>query len=158
MDSMTVGTDGACSGNPGPTGWAWVAADGRWSAGALARSTNQAGELLGLLHAIVDHAHVRDLTIESDSAYAIGTYTSWMDGYMRRGWTTSAGKPVSNRGIVEQLVEAREARKRAGLSPVRLVKVKGHARPGTHPLNEAADARAVWARDQARTTEGTWRG
>jgi len=158
MSSMTVGTDGACSGNPGPTGWAWVAADGTWEAGALHRSTNQAGELLGLLHAIEAHTHVQDLTIESDSAYAIGTYTSWMDGYRRRGWTTSAGKPVSNREIVEGLVSAREQRRQAGLPPVRLVKVKGHARPGTHPLNEAADTRAVWAREKARTTEGRWQG
>ena len=41
---LTVGTDGACSGNPGPAGWAWVDEHGKWRSGGLARSTNQVGE------------------------------------------------------------------------------------------------------------------
>lgn len=150
--SLTVGTDGACSGNPGPAGWAWASADGEWASGAMRRSTNQAAELQALLEALNTFAAVPALTIELDSAYAMNTYLSWMDAHKRRGWRTGEGKPTSNREIIEGLVNARDARRAAGLPPVRLVKVKGHARPGTHPLNEAADAQAVAARLRAAAT------
>lgn len=160
-ESMTVGTDGACSGNPGPAGWAWAAADGTWASGAVPRSTNQATELQGLLEAITTFCDVPNLTVELDSAYAMNTYASWMDNHKRRGWRTGDGKPTSNREIIEALVNARDARRTAGLPPVKLVKVKGHARAGTHPLNEAADQRAVEARLRAArgladVATGTW--
>ena len=154
--ALTVGTDGACSGNPGPTGWSWVGQDGTWAAGSLLRSTNQVGELLGLLNAIRDHDDVVELTVELDSAYAMQTYAAWMDNHARRGWVTQAGKPTSNREVIEQLIAVRDARRAAGLPPVRLVKVKGHS---GHPLNEAADDRAVRARNRAARGEvGEWCG
>ena len=96
IDSYTVATDGACSGNPGPTGWAWVGEDGQWAAGALPQGTNNIGELLGLLNAIRDHRSVRELTVQADSKYAIDTYTKWMDGHARRGWKTAGGSPAKN--------------------------------------------------------------
>ena len=132
--------------NPGPTGWAWVDETGAWALGGVRRATNQVGELLGLLYGIVDHADVVHLSIESDSAYAIGTYTQWMDAHAARGWRTSTGKATSNREIIEQLLAARDARRRAGLPPVRLVKVKGHS---GHVLNTWADNRAVLAAQRA---------
>ncbi|NKY05609.1 ribonuclease HI [Cellulomonas hominis] len=161
MQSLTVGTDGACSGNPGPSGWAWAAANGTWAGGAMPRSTNQAAELAGLLQAITAFADVPALTIELDSAYALNTYASWMDAHKRRGWRTGDGKPTSNRDLIAALIDARDARRAAGLPPVKLVKVKGHARPGAHPLNEAADQRAVEARLRAArgladVVTGTW--
>ena len=55
-DRYIVATDGACKGNPGPAGWAWVGEDGNWAAGSLPEGTNNIGELLGLLYAITDHA------------------------------------------------------------------------------------------------------
>ena len=156
--ALTVGTDGACSGNPGPAGWAWVDQHGRWRSGGLIRSTNQVGELLGLLHAVRDHQHVRDLTIEIDSTYAMNTYLQWMDAHARRGWKTTAGKPTSNRDVIEQLITARDTRAAAGLPPVRLVKVKGHAN-GRHPLNDAADHQATTAARRARNHKvGPWEG
>ena len=81
-----VATDGACQRNPGPAGWAWVAEDGHWAAGSIEAGTNNIGELLALLHAIRDHAHVPRLTVQADSMYAINTYSSWMDGHARRGF------------------------------------------------------------------------
>lgn len=156
--ALTVGTDGACSGNPGPAGWAWVDEHGRWRSGGLTRSTNQVGELLGLLHAVRDHQHVTHLTIEIDSTYAMNTYLQWMDAHARRGWQTTAGKPTSNRDVIEQLIAARNARAAAGLPPVRLVKVKGHAK-GKHPLNDAADHQATAASRRARNHKvGPWGG
>lgn len=158
VDELTVATDGACSGNPGPAGWAWVDQTGRWRSGGLARSTNQVGELLGLLHAVRDHQHVRHLTVEIDSTYAMNTYLQWMDAHARRGWRTTAGKPTSNRDVIEQLIAARDARAEVGLPPVRLVKVKGHAN-GRHPLNDAADHQATTAARRARHSKlGPWEG
>ena len=158
IDTLTVATDGACSGNPGPAGWAWVDEHGAWRNGGLLRATNQVGELLGLLHAVRDHHHVRHLTIEIDSIYAMNTYSAWMDAHAARGWTTQAKKPTSNREIIEQLIAARDARRAAGQPPVKLVKVKGHSR-GKHPLNDAADDRATAASAQARAKQvGPWSG
>jgi ribonuclease HI len=139
-DRYTVATDGACKGNPGPAGWAWVGEDGHWAAGSIPNGTNNIGELLGLLHAIRDHAGVRDLTVQADSMYAINTYASWMDGHQRRGWLTSAKKPVANRDILEDLIAVRDARRAAGLPDVVLEHVRGHR---GHRLNSWADERAV---------------
>jgi ribonuclease HI len=156
--ALTVATDGACSGNPGPAGWAWVDEHGTWRNGGLLRATNQVGELLGLLHAVRDHHHVRHLNIEIDSIYALNTYKTWMDAHAARGWTTQAKKPTSNREIIEEMRAARDARRAAGQPPVHLVKVKGHAR-GRFPLNDAADDRATAASAQARDKQlGPWSG
>jgi ribonuclease HI len=149
-DRYTVATDGACKGNPGPAGWAWVGEDGNWAAGSLPQGTNNIGELLGLLHAITDHADVENLIIQADSKYAIDTYSSWMDGHRRRGWVTSAKKPVANREILEQLIAARDARRAAGKPDVVLEHVRGHA---GHRLNSWADERAVRASKHAAEGE-----
>lgn len=153
-DRYVVATDGACKGNPGPAGWAWVGEDGQWAAGSIVEGTNNIGELLGLLGALRDHAGVANLTIQADSRYAIDTYTKWMDGHARRGWKTAAGAPVKNREILEQLVAARDARRAAGLPDAVLEHVRGHA---GHVLNEWADERAVRAAAHAaRGTESAW--
>lgn len=137
-----VATDGACQGNPGPTGWAWVAEDGHWAAGSIAAGTNNIGELLALLHAIGDHAHVRHLRVQADSMYAINTYRSWMDGHARRGWKTSTGAPTKNVEILRGLIAVRDARRADGLPDVVLEHVRGHS---GHRLNGWADERAVRA-------------
>ena len=141
-----VATDGACQGNPGPAGWAWVAADGNWAAGAVPEGTNNIGELLGLLRAITDHADVENLHVQADSMYAINTYRTWMDGHRRRGWKTSTGQPTKNRDLLEQLIVARDARRAAGLPDVVLEHVRGHS---GHVLNSWADERAVRAAGHA---------
>lgn len=146
--ALTVGTDGACSGNPGPAGWAWVDEHGNYRAGGYSRGTNQLTELEALRRALHDHRDVSDLTIESDSMYAINTYSSWMFGHARRGWMTSAGKPVSNQETIAGLIAEHEYRHTQGLPPARLVKVKGHA-GGKHPLNDLADKYAVAASRRA---------
>ena len=159
VDTLIVGTDGACSGNPGPAGWAWVDQHGTWRSGGLMRGTNQVAELLAVLHAVRDHMHVVNLTIEIDSIYAMKTYMEWMDPAARRGWTTQAGKPTSNVEVIMDMMRARNARRDAGLPPVRFVKVKGHA-GGKYPMNDAADDRATNASAQVRTARavGPWAG
>ena len=145
-DRYVVATDGACKGNPGPAGWAWVGEDGHWAAGSIPEGTNNIGELLGLLYAITDHSDVRELVVQADSKYAIDTYEKWMDGHRRRGWKTSTGAPTKNVDILEQLIVARDARAAAGLPPVVLEHVRGHR---GHVLNEWADERAVRASEHA---------
>ncbi|WP_405373983.1 MULTISPECIES: ribonuclease H [unclassified Microbacterium] len=146
ISRYVVATDGACKGNPGPTGWAWVGEDGQWAAGSLPEGTNNIGELLGLLKAIVDHPDVRELVVQADSKYAIDTYEKWMDGHRRRGWKTSTGAPAKNRDLLEQLIDAREARRASGMPDVTLEHVRGHR---GHVLNEWADERAVRAAEHA---------
>lgn len=139
-DQYTVATDGACKGNPGPAGWAWVAEDGHWAAGSVPQGTNNVGELLAVLNAIRDHAHVENLLIQADSMYAIDSYTKWMDGHARRGWKTSTGAPTKNVEILRDLIEARDSRRAAGMPDVVFEHVRGHA---GHRLNGWADERAV---------------
>lgn len=142
MSTYTVATDGACQGNPGPTGWAWVGEDGNWAAGSLVEGTNNIGELLALLNALRDHADVDDLRIQADSMYAIDTYTKWMDGHARRNWKTSTGSPTKNVDILKSLIAARDDRRARGLPDAVLEHVRGHA---GHRLNSWADERAVRA-------------
>jgi ribonuclease HI len=145
-----VATDGACKGNPGPAGWAWVAEDGHWAAGSIPEGTNNIGELLALLYALRDHAGIADLTVQADSLYVINTFTKWMDGHRNRGWLTGAKKPVANVGILEQLILARDARRVAGLPDVVFEHVRGHS---DHRLNGWADERAVRAAEHAARGE-----
>lgn len=142
---VTVATDGACKRNPGPAGWAWVTADGRWGSGSLRAGTNNVGELLALLNALQRFGDIVSLTIEIDSAYVINAYDSWMDGWQRRGWVTAAGEPVANAEIMRALLTARNTRRAACLPDVTLVKVKGHS---GHVLNAWADIKAVQASER----------
>ncbi|UUT35341.1 ribonuclease H family protein [Microbacterium elymi] len=154
IESYTVATDGACSGNPGPTGWAWVGADGQWAAGSLPLGTNNIGELLALLNAIRDHRDVALLTVQADSKYAIDTYASWMDAHARRGWKTSTGAPTKNVEILRELIVERDARREHGVPDVILEHVRGHA---GHRLNSWADERAVRAASHgAKGAQSRW--
>lgn len=149
-----VATDGACKGNPGPAGWAWVGEDGHWASGSIREGTNNIGELLGLLKAIEDHPGVAELVVQADSKYAIDTYTKWMDGHKRRGWKTSTGAPTKNVEILEQLITARDARRAAGMPDVVLEHVRGHS---GHVLNAWADERAVRSSEHAQNgVESAW--
>lgn len=146
LDAVIIATDGACKGNPGPAGWAWVSEDGRWESGSIIRATNNVGELLALVNALHTHHDVADITVLIDSQYVIDVYTRWMDGWARRGWVTAAGAPVANQAIIELLIEARNQRTARGLPAAALRKVKGHS---GHVLNAWADIKAVHASTRA---------
>ena len=155
LERYTVATDGACKGNPGPAGWAWVGEDGQWAAGSIVAGTNNIGELRGVLNAIRDNAHVTHLLVQADSRYAIDTYTKWMDGHKARGWKTSSKSPVKNVDILEELIAVRDARRAAGLPDVQFEHVRGHR---GHRLNEWADERSVRAAEHAaKGLETEWR-
>jgi ribonuclease HI len=132
---VKVFTDGACSGNPGPGGWAWVTSDGRHQAGGEAETTNQRMELTAVLRAV--EAMEGRLDIHSDSTYVVNCFNDrWYEGWLRRGWMNTQRKPVANRDLWEPLIERYLARR----DEITFTWVKGHA---GNPLNEVADSLAV---------------
>ena len=129
-------TDGACSGNPGPGGWAWAVPDGPYASGAEAHTTNQRMEISAVLHAV--QTHEGPLDIVSDSTYVVNCFRDkWYVGWQKRGWTNSQRKPVANRDLWEPLVGLVVAR-----GDVTFRWVKGH---GDDPMNDLVDRLAVEA-------------
>lgn len=133
---LEVWTDGACSGNPGPGGWAWATGDGRQDSGGEPHTTNQRMEIHAALAAVT--ALPGPLVVVSDSTYVVHCFRdSWWRGWLARDWTNTARKPVANRDLWEPLV--REVRQRGNIS---FRWVKGHS---GDPMNDLVDQLAVAA-------------
>ncbi len=141
---ITAFCDGACSGNPGPGGWAFRIKGlpegivDRSGNGGM-RTTNNRMELSAAI-AVLEHmaALPGPLTIRTDSRYVIDGITSWIVGWKRKGWQTSAGKAVLNEELWRRLDALNSARR----PKVDWMWVKGHA---GHDDNEAVDRMAVEA-------------
>jgi ribonuclease HI len=132
--ALEVWTDGACSGNPGPGGWAWATRDGRQDSGGEAPTTNQRMEIRAALEAV--RALPGPLIVVSDSTYVVNCFRDgWWKGWIARGWLTSAKKPVVSRDLWEPLVELVNER-----GDVSFRWVKGHS---GDPMNDLVDALAV---------------
>jgi len=141
-----VYTDGACSGNPGPGGWAWAVPGGPFAAGPDPATTNQRMELTAALRAVT--ALEGALEVVSDSTYVVHCFRDkWWAGWRRRGWKNAAGKPVANRDLWEPLIEVV-----LGRGTVTFRWVKGH---GTDPMNELVDRLAVEAARTQATRDGS---
>jgi ribonuclease HI len=121
-DETVVYTDGACIGNPGPGGWAWAVVDGPYASGAEPQTTNQRMEITAVVRALESLAG--PVLVMSDSTYVVNCFRDrWWEGWRRRGWRNSAGKPVANRDLWEPLLAL-------ALDPARAVRfgwVKGHS-------------------------------
>ena len=133
-------TDGACSGNPGPGGWAWALdtsrRPGTFDAGREDHTTNQRMEVRAALEAI--RANPGPLLVVSDSTYVVNCFRDrWWQGWLARGWLTSAKKPVANRDLWEPFVTAVNER-----GDVSFRWVKGHS---GDPMNDLVDSLAVAA-------------
>jgi ribonuclease HI len=101
--ALEVWTDGACSGNPGPGGWAWATRDGRQASGGELGTTNQRMEIKAALEAV--RALDGPLVVVSDSTYVVNCFRDgWWKGWLARGWVTSAKKPVASRDLWEPLI------------------------------------------------------
>lgn len=130
---VEIHTDGACSGNPGPGGWAAIL---RWGehekelAGGEPHTTNNRMELMAAIRAL--EALKRPMRVElfTDSQYLRQGITEWLQGWKARGWRTADKKPVKNQDLWERLDAARQPH------AVEWRWLKGHA---GHPLNERAD-------------------
>ena len=141
VSPIVVYTDGACSGNPGPGGWAWAVPGGRWASGAEDPSTNQRMEIKAALAAV--EALEGPLEIVSDSTYVVNCFRDrWWQGWLARGWLTSAKKPVANRDLWEPLVA--EIRSRGDVT---FRWVKGHS---GDQMNDLVDLLAVAAAQTQR--------
>ncbi|HJR23947.1 MAG TPA: ribonuclease H [Acidimicrobiales bacterium] len=141
----TAYTDGACSGNPGPGGWAWAIPEGAYAAGAEPHTTNQRMELTAALEAV--RSISGPLEIVSDSTYVVNCFRDrWWEGWLRRGWVNSAKKPVANRDLWEPLVTIVNER-----GDVSFRWVKGH---GDDPMNDLVDRLAVEAALTQRAQTG----
>jgi len=140
-----VWTDGACKGNPGPGGWAWVADDGRWARGAEAQSTNQRMEIMAAYRAVL--AHDGPLTVISDSTYVVNCFRDgWWRGWLSRGWKNSQKKPVANQDLWAPFIDLYRAR-----DDVRFEWVKGH---DGDEMNDIADRLAVAAAEDQQEGSG----
>lgn len=145
MKHVIIYTDGACSGNPGPGGWAAVLRYGsheRVLTGAAPETTNNRMELTAALEALRALKEPCRVSLHTDSAYLEKAFNeSWLENWQRRGWRTASKKPVENRDLWEALLE------QANRHRVAWIKVKGHA---DNPLNNRVDALAVEAMNLAR--------
>lgn len=138
-----VFTDGACSGNPGPGGWAWAIRGGAWRSGAEAHTTNQRMEVTAVLEALRELPW--PIEVHSDSTYVVNCFRDrWWEGWLRRDWRNSQRKPVANRDLWEPLVTLY----RQAPSQVSFHWVKGHS---GDPMNDLVDQLAVEA---CRAQEG----
>ena len=139
---IAIFTDGACSGNPGPGGWACIVAtpDGRVRelGGGERATTNNRMEMSGVLEGLRAVAPLPGVVVvHSDSTYVIDGITSWILGWKRRGWKTAAGEAVKNEDLWRALDAAVAAR---GPRGVEWRWVRGH---DGHDANERCDEIAV---------------
>ena len=139
-------TDGACSGNPGPGGWAAIVipADGGDHvelSGGEKLTTNNHMELKAVVEALRALKQPSEVTIHVDSSYVMNGMKTWIIGWKRNGWKTASKQPVKNVDLWQEL-DAEVAK-----HTVRWVWVKGHA---GDPGNEAADVLANKGVDSVR--------
>jgi len=146
MAHFELFTDGACSGNPGPGGWAFVLR-GTGISGDLERSgaepqtTNNRMELLAVIRGLESLPTTGRVRVVSDSEYVVKGLKEWLDGWKARGWRTAAKKPVKNDDLWRRLDELRATHQ---LAPEW---IRGH---NEHPENSRCDALAVAAIDTLR--------
>ena len=143
-----VWTDGACSGNPGPGGWAAIVVgpDGAATvelSGGEPHTTNNRMEYTAALEGLRSLPPGSRACIVTDSTLMLDSMTKWIHGWKKKGWKTSSGDPVKNQDLVRAL-EAEIARH----AEVRWHWVRGHETGDEHAhkvLNDRADQLAVAA-------------
>lgn len=134
---MTVYTDGACSGNPGPGGWAALLIDDgveRIVSGAEAQTTNQRMELTAAIEGLAAVSDHRTVHLYTDSSYVMNCFRDrWWVRWEANGWLGAAQQSIANRDLWERLIA--ETRR----LDVVWHKVKGHSGDA---LNDRVDALA----------------
>ncbi len=135
-DVVEIFTDGACSGNPGPGGWAAILRfrdEQKELTGGERETTNNRMEMMAAIAALEALKRPSQVEITTDSTYVKDGITRWIHGWKKNGWKTSAKKPVKNQDLWQRLDQA--------LAPhqVEWHWVRGHE---GHPENERADALA----------------
>ena len=143
MKTITLYTDGACSGNPGPGGWGaileWEGHEKELSGGEIS-TTNNRMELTGVIRGLEALKEPCVVELYSDSKYVIDALEKgWAAGWQKRGWVKADKKPALNPDLWQRLLELCQVHQ------VRCHWVKGH---GENPKNNRCDELAVaqWKR------------
>lgn len=142
-------TDGACSGNPGPGGWAYLlrhraSNTEREDSGGDRQTTNNRMELQAVIEGLRALSRASSVDLYSDSQYVLNGLKEWMTGWKKRGWKTASKQPVKNVELWQILDELKTTHE------IRYHWVRGH---NEHPENERCDELAVAARDAAARGE-----
>ncbi len=142
MKFVEIYTDGACSGNPGPGGYgAILRCEGREKelSGGEPHTTNNRMELMGVITALEALKYPCKVRLTTDSKYVVdGITKGWAQGWRKKGWKKSDGKPALNPDLWGRLLDLLETHE------VEFCWIKGHA---GHPENERCDTLAVQQRD-----------
>lgn len=140
--------DGACLGNPGPGGWAYLlristptGPKEKEGSGSDPDTTNNRMELSAALRGLEALTRPCQVRIVSDSQYVLKGLQSWMDGWKRKGWRKADGQPVLNTELWKALDEQRR------IHHIETEWVRGHA---GHPENERVDQLAREAAEKVR--------
>ena len=140
--TVTIYTDGACSGNPGPGGWAAIVMGETTQqlTGGERHTTNNRMELTAAIEGLRALDESSTVKLHTDSAYVSRAFNDgWIENWQNNGWRTSSKKPVENQELWKALLEQNERH------DVEWIWVKGHA---DNELNNLADALAVDAMEQ----------
>jgi len=146
VKKVQVITDGACSGNPGPGGWAAILRYNHhekelW--GSEPHTTNNRMEMMAAIEALRSLKENCEIEVVTDSVYLKNGITEWIHGWKRKGWMTAAKKPVVNQDLWKALDEQVSRHKTTW------VWTKGHA---THADNNRCDELATRAaKEQSRS-------
>ena len=125
MEKVIIYTDGACSGNPGPGGWAAVLMykeNKKEISGAIKNTINNIIELIAFVKALNTLKFPCKVDLYSDSSYVINAFEKkWIFGWIKNNWKTSSKEPVKNKEIWQELYDLTKVHK------VNFIKVKGHS-------------------------------
>lgn len=125
MDHVTIYTDGACSGNPGPGGWGAILMYKdikKEISGGKKDTTNNVMELSAVIEALKLLKHPCNVELYSDSAYVVNAFLQkWIINWQKNHWKTADKKDVKNKELWQELVEL------TTIHSVTFHKVKGHS-------------------------------
>ena len=145
---VEIYTDGACSGNPGPGGWAAIlVARGaeKELSGTVDSTTNNRMEMTAAIESLKALKVPCEVILYSDSSYLVNSFTQhWIDNWKKNGWKNASKAPVSNQDLWLMLDEL------AAYHTITWEKVKGHS---DHPFNNRCDKLAVQAIQDRKGTQ-----
>lgn len=147
ISEVTIYTDGACSGNPGPGGWAAILMAGgakKEVSGGERDTTNNRMELMAVIEGLKALKRPCKVDIYSDSAYVVNAFEqNWIGKWVKNGWKNSAKAEVANSDLWKELINL------TSMHNVTFHKVKGHA---DNEFNNRCDELAV--REWKKISEG----
>ena len=125
MEEITIYTDGACSGNPGPGGWGAILMYKdvkKEISGGKKDTTNNVMELTAVIEALKLVKFPCKISIYSDSAYVVNAFLQgWIYNWLKKGWRTADGSLVKNKELWEELYNFTKTH------DITFIKVKGHS-------------------------------